>query len=809
MLATFWRDLRVGMRTHRKAPMMTAVAVGVLALGIAATSVSVSIVNAFFVRGLPIADSERFVHVYTQSAAGEPFPVSFPEYEDVRALTQVFDGAAAESPAPLILGSASSPERVWGELVSDDYFTVLGVPAAHGRVFTGAEDAVVLGDAFWRRRFGADRSVIGSTIDVEGRPLRVAGVAPPSFRGTIVGFSSDLWLPLSAVSTPAVGGTTRDDAESRVDRGYFVMAKLVPGAGVVQARAAVATLARRLGREFPATSEGLALTALTQSEGRFPTVRGSVFGFSMLTVAIAVMMTLIACANVAGILLVRAAARRAEVGVRLALGASRGRIVSQLLAESASMALAAGALGIAAAWQITRLLSANFQIGIAHGATASVDVTLDARVLAISALVTMTMAVLCGLTPAVESSRLDLVSALRGGRNDARSQSRSRRLLLSGQVEMSMVLLAGSGLFLKSLQQARQADLGFDPAGVVTAAVDIGSRRAPRVPGNPFWPNLLAEVRALPNTESAAMTWRLPLELGITRMAIAPEPFTVAQGQEWPETEFSTISGGYFSTVGIRLLEGRDFDQRDAPTSPKVLVINDVIAARFWPGQRATGRHLVTPDGERFEVVGVVSRSKYFSIGEPPTAYVYALLDQWAPRAMTIVARTHGDLGGYSASLLAAVRRLDPAVPVDVGLLSDRVRLALAPAAGSASAVASVGLLALALTAMGLFGAVAQTVSRRTYEIGVRRALGAPDRSIAGLVLAETFALIAWGTGVGLAGALAVSRPMQAVLYGVNAVDPSVFASAPLVLLGACVLGTWLPTRRALRISAAAALRHE
>jgi predicted permease len=803
------RDLRAGLRAHARAPMVTALAVGVLALGIAAAAISLSVVDSFFVRQLPIADSDRFVHVYQLSTAGEPFPISFPEYEDVRALTHVFDTATAEAPAPLMVSIGQlPPDRLWGDFVSGDYFRALGVPAAVGRLFTTGEDAIVISDGLWKRRFGSSAALLGTTMTIEGRPFRIVGVAPEIFRGTIVGFSPDLWVPLQSPSIRSADSPVRDDADNRDEHNYFVMARLAPGIGLDQAKTALADLGARLDREVPATSTRTRLSPMTQSQGRFPTVRDTVFGFSMLTVAIGVMVTLIACANIAGVLLVRASARRTEVSVRLALGASRSRIVCHLLAESASIALAAGALGVVIAWQATKLLS-GIKVIVARGASAGVDVTLDGRVIAVCGLMIMTTALLCGITPALESMKTDLLQGLRGGRTGRGcGSSVSRRLLLAAQIAVSMVLLGTGGLFLRSLQAARHADLGFDPERVATAAVDIRVRGAVGT-ADPFWTRLLDDVRALPDTESAGMTWRLPLWLGRTRSAVAPATSIPTPGQEWPDTEFSTISPGYLHTVGIPLLEGRDFTPRDRSDAPPVVIVNDVLAERFWPGRSAIGELLVTPDNRRFEVVGVARRSKYFSIGEPPTSYAYFPLGQQSPRTMTVVARSVSGRSSYGEDIRAIVNRLDPQAIVDLAMLDDRVRMAMAPAAGSASAIGIVSVLAVLLTALGLFGAVAQTVGRRTYEIGVRRALGARDRSVAALVMADTLVLVGWGLAAGVLAALAASQPLRTVLYDVNPADPMVFAIAPALMLGICLLAIAVPTYRALRINPATALRHE
>ena len=618
------RDLAFGFRSHGRAPIVTAVIVATLALGIAASSVSFTLVNGLFFSPPPIHSPARFVRVYHQSGnSGQYLPISYPEFDDTRALRSVFDEGALEEPMPfsLSIGGRDVRVRVFGERVSDGYFSVLGVGAAMGRVFTATEEQagealVILSDGLWKRQFGADPAVLNRDVLIDGRPFRIIGVAPQGFGGTILGFSSDLWIPFE--STPA-GVAERHD---RGYRGLFVMARLAPGIEIAQARSALDTLVRRLQREYPETNSGVRLVALSESEGRvFPTFRDDVIGASAIMVLIALLVTMVACANVAGVLLVRGDARRPEIGVRLALGASRGRIFSQLLTEAAMLSVAAGAIGMALAMQAAGLLSAT-RVTLARGAAVGLDVGFDGRVLALSIAMTMLTTIVFGLVPALNASRENLVTILR--KESARGWNRSwaSRIFLAGQIAVSIVLLAAGGLFVRSLQHGRDADLGFDPSNVVTTAVDVRAHDRSDADRRQLWTTLIDEIRRLPDTQSASLTYRLPLELGVVTRSIGPSGFTPVAGQAWPVTEWSTVETGYFRTLRIPFIEGRDFTTRDVETAAPVVILNDVLARQFWPDTRAAGNYLVSPDGERLEVIGVVRRSKYLSIGELPKPYM-------------------------------------------------------------------------------------------------------------------------------------------------------------------------------------------
>jgi predicted permease len=803
------RDLAFGVRTHRRTPIVTAIVIATLSLGIAATSVAFSLINGVFLRPPPFQDPERFVRVYHHSASSAQYlPISYAEFDELRRLEGVFDGGLVEEPLPLALRIGDASERVFGEVVSDGYWPLLGIRPVLGRWLSTEEERtgealVIISDGLWKQRFGGSPSAIGRDVGIDGRPYRVVGVAPPGFGGTILGFSSDLWIPLA--SSPGWRGMRTE----RSNRGLFAMARLAPGVSINHARAAVDILASRLEREYPASNSGIRLATFAESEGRIlPTFRNEAIGASVLILVVAFLVTAIACANVAGVLLVRAEARRTEMGVRLAVGASRGRLVTQLFTESAILAIAAGGLGIALAWQATRFVSRT-QITLARGAAVGLDVGMDWRVLAVSLGVTALTAVLFGLAPALETSRPDVLAVLRKIAKPGERRSRSRWTFLSAQIAVSMVILASAGLFLRSLQHGRSADLGFDPTNVVTIAADVRATAASPAERRAFWTRLIDAIRRMPQTESVSLTYRPPLELGMVVASIGPDGFTPAQGEAWPTTEYCAIEPDYFKTLRTPLVEGRDFTAQDIDSASDVIIVNDVLAGQFWPDEPAVGKHVVFPDGRRSEVIGVVRRSKYLFVGEPPKPYVFVPQNGGA-EAMTIVARSSSDPAVYLQAIANIVLSHDPnAALFDVGALSSRVDKALAPTTGAASSLSITGLMALGLTALGLFGAVAQSVGRRTFEIGVRRALGARDRDVIRLVGRETLTLIIGGLAIGSVAALAASRALQSWLYDVNPADPLVFGLAPAVLLAVCLTAAWVPIRRALRLSASTALRHE
>jgi putative ABC transport system permease protein len=799
-----WKDLTLASRMLLKTPAVTVAVIVTLAVGIAANSVAFALMNSFFIRPLPIQEPEQLVRIYSSFASGfQHFTVSYPDYADIQQLTTVFSGVMVDEPAAVSLGVYGANERLWGSSVSGNYFSVLGVKPAHGRFFSPEEASrsagspvVILSYGLWQRRFNGSREVLGHTVTLNGEPCTVIGIVPKDFHGIHLGLRPELWLPIVM--------TGRD----RGARQYFATARLRPGVSGNQARASLDMLERQLQETYPDTNKGIRFRMLPESEGRVhPMARGDLLGFSGLLIVVAALMLVVACANVAGILLVRAMSRRKEIGTRLALGATRGRIIRQFLTESTLLSVLSGGVGLTLAWVVTRVMGA---IHFPTRVPIYFDVGLDDRVLAFSFAVTVLAGVLFGLSPALEASKSDLMTMLRereaaGGWR----RTRLRNTLVMIQVALSTALLIGAGLFLRSLQNAHRMDVGFDPEGVVRTSLDLGLQRYQAVEARQFWRRLVERLAALPGTESVSLASAVPFELNITTMKIAPEGYQAMPDGGW-SVDFAIVHSGYFETLRIPLLAGRDFTERDTEFSRPVVIVNDVLARQFWPGMSAVGKSITTSEGRVREVIGVARRGKYLTLGEQPKPYVYSPLGQSDTRAMTVLIRGAGNANTVLQKVRDTIRAMDNTVPLyNVSSMSEQVNFALLPARGGATALNFVGMVALTLMALGLYGTLAHMVTRRIFEIGVRRALGAKDGHVIVLVVTQALRLVLVGLVIGIILGLIGARLLGSLLYGVEAADPLVFLLAPVVLALVSVLAAWIPTYRAVRIDPARALRYE
>jgi len=800
-----WKDVTLASRMLLKSPAVAAALLVTLAFGIAANCVAFSLINSFFIRSLPVHEPEQLVRVYSTFASGHQyFTVSYPDYADMRQLSAAFSGVIIDEPVAASFGVPGANEHLWGSRVSGDYFSVLGVRPAQGRFFGAAEalesegePVVVLSYGLWQRRFHASPEVLGKTAILNGKQCTIIGVVPQHFRGIHIGLSPEFWLPVNR------------DGRDRGARQYFVTGRLRPGMTVDQARAALDVLARRLQHSYPSSNQGIRFTVLPETQGRVhPVARGGILGFSGVLFAVAVLVLGVACANIAGILLVRAASRRKEIGVRLALGASRGRIIRQFLTESVLLSLLGGGLGLALAWAVMKVLGA---VRFPTRVPLYFDIGLDIRVLGFSFLLTVFVGILCGLSPALKTSKADLVNMLQEG--EARAgwrRSRLRAVLVAAQVALSTVLIIGSGLFLRSLQNARQLDVGFDPEGVVRTSLDLGLQGYRPVEARQFWRRLVERLTALPGTQSVSLASALPFELNITTTNLAPQGYQASTEGGWPSIDFAIVHSDYFRTLRIPLLEGTDFSARDDTGSwAPVVIVNDVLARQFWPGASAVGKRVMTA-GRLLEVVGVARQGKYLTLGEQPKPFVYFPLSQSDSTAMTILVRSAGAPSKVLQEVRDVVRAMDHTVPLyNATTMSEHVDFALFPAKAGATVLNIVGMVALTLMALGLYGTLAHMVGRRTFEIGVRRALGAQDSEIVALVARQTALLVLTGLAVGIFSGFAGSRLLGSLLYGMEDMDPVVFCIAGILLLLVSVLATCGPAYRAVRIHAAIALRYE
>ncbi|HVF43829.1 MAG TPA: ABC transporter permease, partial [Pyrinomonadaceae bacterium] len=706
-----------------------------------------------------------------------------------------------------------------------NYFDVLGVGAAAGRTFVEDEGrtpspVVVLSHDLWRTRFGSDPSIVGRRISLNGLGFNVVGVAPQSFTGTEAGLARSLWVPLSMepvlnprAADAQTGARQPELLRDRNSHWLAVLARLKDGVAREQAAAELEGIARRVAESNggQVTEETLRRVRLLQmSGGMDPGDREEALPIAGLVMGVVGLVLLIACANIAGLLVARAAVRRRETAIRQALGATRTRLVRQWLTESVLLGVAGGALGL-----LLALWANDLMVSYAGGTPiASLDIRLDYRVLAFTLFVSVATGVVFGLAPALQASRLDIVTALKTEDTLARSGSRRSRLraaFVTAQVTLSVVLLVCAGLFIRSLRNAHTIDPGFQVERALTVTVDLGLLRYKEQEGGNFYRELLSRVESQPGVERASLVRFAQLGNSFAQGLVVAEGKS-SGGEEGIGAGFNVVGPRYFETIGTRLVRGRDFNDADREGAPKVAVVNETLAALLWPGEDALGKRL-SFEGARgpfLEVVGVARDGKYRSLGDRPRPYVYTPLFQSYQPRMTLVVRTSGEPTALAGAVRGQLRALDPNLPVaEVRTLEEQFDLSLLPARVAAYTLGGFGLLALALAAIGVYGVVSYSVAQRTREIGVRVALGARAGDVLRLVLGEGLSVVGLGLLLGLLVSFAAARLFSNFLYGVGAADPLTFVFVP-ALLGAIALAAgYLPARRATKVDPMVALRHE
>jgi putative ABC transport system permease protein len=819
------QDARFALRSFRRAPVFTAVAVLTLAIGIGANTAIFSAVNAVLLRPLPFPEPERLMRVSMVFPANDfgpgmdDAPWSYPKYAMYRDAQQSFARIGIYTEFPVTLGGAQGAERVRGEDVDAAYLPTLGVQPALGRWFTAAENSApgaprlaVLGDALWQRRFNADSSVLGKPILVRGEPYTIIGVMPPGFRG--VQGNAEIWMPLFAA--PAA------DIQQPWSHSYVAIGRLKPGVGAEQATAEATELGKRVDAAWPDPyrkdrHQGVSARALDAVRAD-PAVRRSLL---VLLGAVGIVL-LIACANVANLFLLRAAGRRREIAVRLAIGAGRGRLVRQLLTESVLLSTIAGAASLLVAWWGVRLLSSLEPvraIGGRSGGLAGANLEamrLDLPAFAFAAALAIVTGIVFGLVPAIQATRPSLTDALKDG--EARLRARilrrlsTRNALAVAEIALALVLLAGSGLMLRSLGKLLGVDAGIRPEGVLTLRLNArdGTGRD-SLPG--FYDRVLGELRALPGVTDVGFTSCAPLSGGCNETIILFRDRPPAAPGTEPPVGIHWVSPGWFGAAGVPLRRGRLFDSGDRLGGRKVVLLNEAAARKFWPGEDPLGRPVAVGQGgfgDTAYVVGVVGDVRYETLETPPEPDVYLSYHQ-SPRAgMLAFVRTAGDPSSLAAPARARLRQAAPASPVyDIRTLAERVSDATAQARLAAVLLTLFAVVALALATLGTYGVVSFAVAQRTREIGVRIALGARPGDVVRLIVRQGVVLVLLGAALGLAMALAATRAMQSLLYGVTATDPVTFGAIVVVLVGAVVVASWIPARRAAGIEPLEALREQ
>ena len=812
-METFWQDVRYSLRTLRNRTGFASAVVITLALGIGANATIFTWIKAVFLEPLPgVARPDELVEVWGATRHNSALSLSLLDYQDLRDRNETLSGLAAHQVLAMNLGRGGQPERVRGAVVSGNYFDVLGVKAAIGRAFLPNEDrtprshpVVVLGHGLWQRRFGADPQVVGQTITLNEHEFTVIGVAPKEFGSPFAGAVIDVFTPVMMkdyVARPHFSLTERSS------RWLMVMGRLKPEVTVEQAQANIGSIGRDLERAYPQTNDQMGVAVFSLTASPFSLKRSLQSAMAILMGAVGVVL-LIACANVANLLLGRAAARRKEIAIRLALGGSRQRLVRQMLTESLVLASLGAALGLTVAFWTAGALPAFLP---PSGFEVTFDTRPDTVVVVFTLALTVATTILCGLAPTLHASKPDLVMTLKEGttRLDGRVRKLSLRdVLVIAQVALSMVALVGAGLVVRSLRGAYQANPGFDPDRVLLASFDPFLSGYDEARGHELYRQLVERVRAMPGVESATLARRLPLTLsGIAFANVAIDGHAPAAGED-TRFNYETIGPHYFKTMRIPLAQGRDVDDRDHQGAQRVVVINTTMSQRFWPGGDALGKRLKV-GADWLTIVGVANDVKNRSLSERPQPFFYLPLLQDYRSNMILVARTAGDPQRMVPALRSEVTALDAKIPVfEPTTLAEHVGVSLYRQRMAATLLSTFGLLALSLAAVGLYGVTAYMVSQRTRELGVRVAIGATQIDVLTLILRQALFLAAIGIVAGSIVALMVTRFMVNLLFGVGPADPVTFTVIPTVLIAVTVAAAFIPARRAMKLDPLMALRSE
>ena len=820
-ITDLWRDLRYGARVLLRNPGFTATVVVTLAFGIAANTIAFTVINSLLLHKLPVENASALVTLSTRETAdpanaSAKLPLSHPNLVDFRTRTDVFSSLAGySSTLGITLTGGPQPERMFAELVTANYFETLGVKPRIGRFFLPEEDrtpgghpVLVLGYAPWQRRFGAAADIAGRTIEINGFAFTIIAVAPEGFKGLDPVFGPDVWIP-SMMTAQVAAAEMRNWLSDRAAPAFNAVGRLLPGRAIPQAESSLSAIAVQLEREHPAVNRGRGISVQPLSRATLMGVSPqlAVLG-SVALMAIPGLVLLIACSNVANLLLARATARRHEIGVRLALGAGRSRVVRQLLTESALLGLVSGAVGFGAASAGTRLLSS---LRPAEYAQNLVDVSVDLNVLLFAVLLSAVTAVVFGAAPALQASRSNLVAALNNGARTAGQQKRSvrtRHALLVGQVALSLMALITAGLFLRSIQRAYALDPGFERQHLGIVLLNPGQAGYDRPRAEQLYRTVRDRISVIPGVTSVAWATNLPLFTGPSRK-LSIEGRTDAVESSGALTVVNTVDHEYFDTAGVAITRGREFADTDRDANLPVAIVNETLARQYWPDRDPIGQRLTfTGESVARQIVGVAETVNYDEIGEAPQPCVYIPLAQNFADRVVLYVRTNADPAPVLAAVQRDMRDIDPRLDVgDARTARKVIDQALFGATMNGGLLGVFGLIALGLASLGMYGVMAYSVSLRRREMGVRLALGADPKNVLTLVLRDGLTLVSIGLVVGAVGALALGATISRFLHGVSPADPASFVSASAILLAVAGLACYLPARRASRVDPLTVLR--
>ncbi len=812
-METLLKDLRYGLRSLLKQPGFTVIAVITLALGIGANTAMFSVINAVLLRPLPYQDPSRLVTIWEESPERGLYqlPISYANYRDWIDQNRVFEQISAYTFTNLNLTGAGEPARLSTVRTSASLFSLIGATPQLGRTFLTEEDkeggnrVVILGHGLWQSRFGSDASIVGKSLTLNNQSYTVVGVMSPNFQfpvgfgylGRVLNDPTDLYVPIAATGTEA----------SRGNYSFFALGRLKPGVTIDQARAEMTTIERRLEQQYPDSNTGIGISLIPTQEQTVKEIRPALL---VLLVAVAFML-LIACANIANLLLARAASRQKEIAIRTALGASRLRVLRLLLAESLMLSLAGGLLGLLLAFWGTDALMALTPDNIPR----LNEVGVDARVFGFTLAVSLVTGIFFGLIPAIHASKPDLNEALKEGSRGAMGSSagkRTRSILVAVEVALSLVLLIGAGLMIKSFARLQQVNLGFNPDKVLAVTLTLSQSRYPEAREQAaFFQETLDRLQSLPGVQSAGATTALPLTLELSgsdfRIEGHPEP---EAGKEML-IHTRSVSPGYFGTLGISLLKGRDFSDRDNSDAPKTAIINNELARTYFSNEDPLGKRVTFDDGQSWiSIVGVIGDVKQLGLDESAKPEVYFPYLQVSEPSMSLVVRTGSDPLTLAAAVKNQIQTIDKDLPIDEAKTMEQLLAESVSGRRFNMLLLSVfALVALVLAVVGIYGVMSYTVTQRTHEIGIRVAIGAQPRDVFRMVIGQGMMLAMIGVAFGLVGAFGLTRLMTSMLFGVEPTDPATFIGIAVLLIGVALAACYIPGRRATKVDPLVALRYE
>ena len=820
-MENLWNDLCYAWRMLIKSPGFSIVAVLALGLAIGANTSIFSLFNGVMWRPLPVKDPQQLVVVATkQRGLDFPIPLSYPDFQDYRQLKAVFSDMIGYVPDPVNLQAGGRPTRAWAELVTGNYFSMLGLEAVRGRTFAadegwvpGKDALIVLSYKYWQTRFGGNPDIVGRSVQVNKHPFTIIGVAPERYHGAYYFLEPDFYIPVTTMSL--LDPKSADDLNKRGATYLRVLARLQPGMTPTQALAAAQPTDRRLAQEFPESHKDMSLLVIPELNARPEPGLGAFMSKAVwIFMSLAGLVLLIACANVANLILARANGRRKELAMRFALGASRGRMIRQLLTESVLLALCGGIAGLVfARWAAMALMSIRIPTDLPLHLF---DLRVDWRVFAFSFLVALITGIVAGLMPALQAHRTDLADTLKvGGRSGGGSTGhhRFRNALVVAQVAVSLLLLACAGFFIRSFQNSANVDMGFRVDHTLMMSVDLGLQGYSEEHGQQFYKQISDRVKSLSGVRDASFAAYIPMGYESDIVNVYPDGQPV-DNKSRAETSFNNqVQPDYFRAVGVHVIKGREFTEADSATAPKVAIVNETFANKIWPGQDPTGRIFRTEkDGPAIQVVGLTRTGKYTFLYETPQLFVYFPVAQRYVAAATLMVYSQDDPLRLVGPVRDQIQQLDGSLPVfDVNTMEAHVEYGkpLLPARLGAMLVGAFGMLGLVLATVGVYGVVSYSVSQRTHEIGIRSALGAQRRNVLGMVLKQGMTMALIGTAIGIVLAFLLFRGLHSVLYGVASTDLVTLAAVSSLLLAIAFVASYIPALRATQVDPVVALREQ